>query len=139
MKRLCWPSDLEMVGAQAFIMRGLWMVYPAWQSIPVDVQGYLIPPWFTEAQWGLILLSIGVTQFTLGCIRRGHVCRASVATFGALVQGMACISYFNSGYFYRGVVPLIIVVIGIEMVIALRGWRDFVAGRRRAQPDRRGR
>jgi hypothetical protein len=50
---------------------------------------------------------------------------------------MACIGYYNGGVANRAVVPLIITVVLVEMVIALRAWRDFVAARSRDLPDRR--
>jgi hypothetical protein len=127
-----WPSDIELVGATAFLMRAAWMLYPDWQSIPLEVQGYLIPDWFTEAQWGMVLLILALLQVTLASFRRGHLGRALVATAAALVQGMACLGYWQAGYFYRGVVPLVLVVIWIEMVIAARGWRDWLASKQQA-------
>jgi hypothetical protein len=137
LKRFQAPSDLERVAVTAFLLRGLWMLWPRWHSIPLEVQGYLIPSWFTEVQWGLVLVTIALAQLTLAFLRRGHVCRALVATFGAVVQGMACIGYYNGGVANRAVVPLIITVVLVEMVIALRAWRDFVAARSRDLPDRR--
>jgi hypothetical protein len=139
LKRYHTPGDLERVAIVAFLLRGLWMVYPNWHTIPLEVQGYLIPSWFTETQWGIVLIAIALVQLTFGLRRRGHVCRALVATVGALVQGMACIGYYNAGVFYRAAVPLIITIVLLQMAIALRAWRDYVAALQRAQPDRRGR
>jgi hypothetical protein len=136
-KRLQVPSDLERVAVAAFLLRGLWMLYPRWHSIPLEVQGYLIPSWFTEVQWGLILVTIALVQLTIALQRRGHVCRALIATLGGVVQGMAGIGYYNAGLFYRATVPLIITMVLVQMVIALRAWRDYVAARQRSQPDRR--
>jgi hypothetical protein len=136
-KRLQVPSDLERIAVTAFLLRGLWMLWPGWHSIPLAVQGYLIPSWFTEVQWGLILVAIALTQLTIALQRRGHVGRALIATLGGVVQGMAGIGYYNAGLFYRATVPLIVTMVLVQMVIALRAWRDFVAARQLAWPDRR--
>ncbi len=138
LKRYHVPSDLERVAITAFLLRGLWMLWPEWHTIPLEVQGYLIPSWFTEVEWGFVLIAIALVQGTLAVRRRGHVCRALIATVGAVVQGMAGIGYYNAGFFYRAAVPLILTVILVQMTIALRAWRDFVAARQRSQPDRRG-
>jgi hypothetical protein len=137
LKRFQAPSDLERVAITAFLLRGLWMLYPRWHSIPLEVQGYLIPSWFTEVQWGLILVGIAIAQLIVALQRRGHVCRALVATLGGVIQGMAGIGYFNAGLFYRATVPLILTMVLAQMVIALRAWRDYVAARQLALPDRR--
>jgi hypothetical protein len=137
LKRFQAPSDLERVAVTAFLLRGLWMLWPRWHTIPLEVQGYLIPSWFTEVQWGCVLVTIALVQLTLGILRRGHVCRALIATTGAVLQGMAGIGYYNAGFFYRAAVPLIATIVLVQMVIALRAWRDFVAARQLALPDRR--
>jgi hypothetical protein len=138
LKRLHSPSDLERVAVTAFLLRGLWMLWPEWHTIPLEVQGYLIPSWFTEVQWGFVLIAIALVQGALAVQRRGHVCRALIATAGAVVQGMAAIGYYNGGVFYRATVPLILTVVLVQMTVALRAWRDFVAARQRSQPERRG-
>lgn len=112
------------------------MLYPDWASLPIEVQGYLIPSSFTEYQWGGVLIVLGISQLIVGC-HRGAFLRGTIATSGAIVQGMAAIGYYRADQFYRGVVPMIIVIVGVQMMIAYRAWNAIGEKRNGTLVDQR--
>lgn len=125
-------TDLVELGAGfAFMLRGAWMLY-FYNTIPLDVQGLLIPNWFTEFEWGLILIFLGTTQLYVAGDLRQKPLRGIIATLTALIQGMAGVAYFVAGYAYRGAVPFIIALVIAEMFIAFRAWVGILARRRRS-------
>ena len=124
------PVDLVEFGVGfALALRGAWMLY--WDNtIPLDVQGLLIPLGVREWQWGLILVCLGLTQVYVSGDLRQKILRGTIATFAGLVQGMAGVAYFLADQAYRGAVPFIASVVLAEMFIAFRSWVGILAKRR---------
>lgn len=116
-------TEVEIVLGLALGFRATWMLWPTWQSIPVAVQGYFIPPGMTETQYGLVLLLCASTQVVVA-VYRGPMTRAVVAGLLTLFQGSIAAAYWQAGDFYRAVVPLILVIVLAEWWVSWRAWTD---------------
>lgn len=127
-------TEVEIVLALDLGLRAVWMLWPTWQSIPIEVQGYLIPPGMPETQYGLVLLSCSVAQLA-AAVHRAPLSRALIATLIALFQGSIAFAYWQSGLFFRGVVPLILSITLVEWWVSWRAWSDRLS---RPTYERRG-
>lgn len=115
----------EQCVAVAGLLRGLWMLNPMWYSIPIEVQGNLIPPSLPEPAWGAWIVSLAIGQFYVAG-QRGPFRRSIAATLFAVTQGAASIGYWNADLFYRGVVPFILSMMLVELWVAYRALRDRI-------------
>lgn len=125
-KEAVWlvPTEqAERVFGIMAMLRGIWMLNPWWYSIPIEVQGNLIPSGFTEPQWGTVLLLFGTLQFGHSGLR-GTWVRNLAATALAVIQSAASIGYWRSDLFFRGVVPFILTMVIFEIWIAWRALYD---------------
>ncbi len=126
LRRVLWTgctTEVEILLALALALRALWLLSPWWRSLPLDVQGYLIPAGLTEWGYGLILLVCALGQL-LVALHRAPARRAILAGFIAMFQGSVVLAYWNAGYFYRGVVPFILVIAMAEWWLSWRAWAD---------------
>ncbi len=117
-------TEVEIVLAVALGLRAAWMLWPRWQSIPIEVQGYFIPPGMSETQYGLILLLCAVIQLAVA-VQRAPMTRALIAGLLTLFQGSIAIAYWRGGVFFRGVVPLILAITIVEWWVSWRAWTDW--------------
>lgn len=130
-KQVWWhegTGQLEEYISLLLFMRGVWMLIPWWQSIPLEVQGYLIPADIPETTWGIILITLAIGQFITSLLRAAAM-RGMIATFAAVIQGIAAIAYWNGGLFFRSAVPFIIGITLGEMIVAWRAWHDPAVAR----------
>lgn len=126
--------EVEILLALSLALRACWMLSPWWSSLPLDVQGYLIPADLPERAYGLILLVCALGQLAVA-VRRRPTERAVVAAMIAMFQSSVLVAYWEGGYFYRGAVPFIVTIVLGEWWLSWRAWTDrFTA----PTPDRRG-
>ncbi|HEV8178359.1 MAG TPA: hypothetical protein VGP44_11825 [Gemmatimonadales bacterium] len=126
--------EVEILLALALALRALWMLSPWWSSLPLDTQGYLIPAHLPEWGYGLILLGCALGQL-LAASRQSLTGRAVVAAMIAVFQSSVLVAYWQSGYFYRAVVPFIVAIVLGEWWLSWRAWTDRFST---PMPDRRG-
>lgn len=137
LRELFWDQPtgtVELAVAVMLALRGTWMLTPSLTTLPLEVQGYLIPPWFTESEWGTVLAILACCQILIACARWWQL-RSVVATLVALAQATAGLGYWRAGLFYRGVVPYLLGIVVLEVWIAWRALHDHYADRR--FPERR--
>ncbi len=116
-------TEVEVVLAVLLALRATWMLTPAWQSIPLEAQGYLIPAGLPEWGYGALLM-VGAIAQAVTALARGPVLRACTAAALAAFQTSVALAYLQAGYAYRGVVPLIIGMALAEWWVSWRAWSD---------------
>lgn len=137
LRHLLWTgctTEVELWLGLAIGLRGLWMLMPWWDSIPLEVQGYLIPAGLPEWGYGMILLGCAIGQLG-SAIYQVPTGRALVAGAIAMLQSSVLVSYWNGGYFYRAVVPFIVAIALGEWWLSWRAWSDQL--NREHSPERR--
>src|ERR1043165_2608596 len=125
-------SLLESGCGGALIFRGIWMLYYD-HSIPLSVQGLLIPAGIPEEKWGALLVAIGLIQLFEAKFEVSGLMRWIVAAIASVVIAIGWTAYFKADENYRAVVPLIIWLTISEMYLTWRGLSDWKMERLRRQ------
>nr|HEV8177232.1 hypothetical protein [Gemmatimonadales bacterium] len=137
LRRVLWTgatTEVEILLAMAIALRGLWMLSPWWNSLPLDIDDHMIPANLPEWGYGLILMGCALGQLIVAT-HRFPTGRALVAAFIAMFQGSVLIAYWDATYFYRAGVPFIIAITLGEWWVSWRAWTDRLSAGQ--LPDRR--
>lgn len=135
MRHLLWAgstAEVELWLGLAIGLRGLWMLWPGWDSIPLEVQGYLIPGGLPEWGYGLLLLACGVGQLA-SALYQWPTGRALTAAVIAAQQSSVLVGYGEADYLYRAVVPFIVVIALGEWWLSWRAWTEQLHGGHRTE------
>ena len=112
---------LEWWTGAGMMVAGLWLT--AFDSLPWQVELHMVPEWMTAPRWGLLLFTMGFTQWWFADTR-WSVTRMATATGITSLLAYVSIAYVESGLYPRWTCAFLITLTLAEGWISYRATHD---------------